>query len=280
VTLILIFVLTTVALFALFLAGSLFVQSWLYNVPADRLPLRAAGSAAFVAGFLTLWAAIHASAPDTIDTILNFSPQRYAVYDSFESVRKVGDKEEKIPFKRKPGGKGSASFVDARPGRESVVWKRSDTEGVVVAVLLKEKDKEAPTRFNANLVRTPAKDKAGEKLVFPEDVLYVEENGSRYMTGQALGQMVDSRYSTVFLNLLLNFVHLAVWQVALWFGLRYLFWHAACIAGPLFLIFTLAVVPIVFDQVDRKKAPAPGKTATWGQVAPVCRYDANTDSVG
>ena len=276
-TLILIFVLLTVALFALFLAGSLFIQSWLYNVPADKLPLRAAGSAALVSGFITLWAAVHAGSPDTINTILNFSPQTYAMYDSFESVRKVGDKEVKIPFRRKAGGKGSASFVDARPGRETEIWKRGDTEGIVVAVLIKEKDKEAPTRFNANLVKTPAKDTAGERLVFPEDLLYVEENGSRYMTGQALGQVVDSRFSTVLLNLLLNFLHLAVWQVACWVGLRYLFWHAAGVAVPLFLIFTLAIVPIVFDQVDRKKAAPPEKAATRAQTEAVCRYDAKID---
>lgn len=262
-TLAVIFALLTAALFALFLAGSLSIQSWLYNVPADGLPIRSAGSAAFVAGFVVLWAAIHAGSPETVNTILNFSPQSYTSHDSFDSVRKVGDREEKIPFKRRVGSRGSASFFDARPGRETAVWKRSDTEGISVAILIREKGKDAPTRFEANLVRSPAKDKVGEKLVFPDEVRYTEVGGSRYMTGEALGQIVESRYSTVLLNLLLNFVHLLVWQIACWVGLRYLFWHAAGIAVPLFLLFTLAIVPIVFERIDRKP-PAPVEKTVAG----------------
>ena len=63
VTLLLILFLITLLLFTLFLGGSLVAQGYLYQQPAERLPLRALSGAVLVGAFITIWVSIDRAAP-------------------------------------------------------------------------------------------------------------------------------------------------------------------------------------------------------------------------
>ena len=62
-TLLIILLLITLVLFALFLGGGLVAQGYLYQSPAERLPLRALAAALLVSSFITIWVLIDRGAP-------------------------------------------------------------------------------------------------------------------------------------------------------------------------------------------------------------------------
>jgi hypothetical protein len=52
-------------------------------------------------------------------------------------------------------------------------------------------------------------------------------------------------------NLLLNFLHLALWFVCLWLLVRFQWSHALGFAFCLWLLFTLALLPLMLDYAAR-----------------------------
>src|SRR5262249_17534024 len=89
VTLLLILVLTTFVLFAIFLGGSIVAQGYLYQAPADRLPVRAIAAAVLVGAFLTIWTLIDKRSPRKYDTFFEFAPYETSTFDEMEAVRWV-----------------------------------------------------------------------------------------------------------------------------------------------------------------------------------------------
>src|SRR5262249_58294083 len=67
-------VLVILTLFALFWGGGKLAQGYLYNEPADRLPLRSAVAGLVVGLFVILWVGIDKPAPGKYDTFFHFPP--------------------------------------------------------------------------------------------------------------------------------------------------------------------------------------------------------------
>ena len=224
---------------ALWLA-SVILQGYLYNDLADRLPLRALGGGAVLALFLTAWCAIYRADPGRFDTLTNFKTEALdGVYDEFQSVRKVGNEERPpVRFVRR-GDSNDFESVETRK-----LWNRSDADGMVVALLIKERGKEQPTRFEANL--------QPNGTFRPRDQnRYETEGGKRYMDEVALGKVYRVRSWVYAGNFFANLLHLALWVVVLWFGMRFALGHAVGIGLVLWALTMLAVQPALFGLVTK-----------------------------
>ena len=221
--------------------GSVYLQAWLYNDVASKMPLRAVIGGLVISGFLTGWCVIHKADPGRFDTLINFSKEKTeGVYHEMESIRKVG-KEEKKPVKytRSPGGRGATTEFMTVDGQKQ--WTRSDSEGMVVAILIKEKDKPEPTRFNAKL---DPNDK------FPAGALrYEQPNTSRYMDESSLGTIYRVRPWSLMANLTANFLHLAVWCLVLCLVMRFELGNAIGLGLALWAVTMFVVQPAVFGFV-------------------------------
>ena len=223
---------------ALWLAAVL-LQGWLYNDLATRLPLRALGGGAVLALFLTGWCAIYKADPGRFDTLFSFKTEALdQTAAEFQSVRRVG-KEEKKPVKYTRGGTG-AEFTAADTGK---VWKRSDADGMVVALLIPEKGKTEPTRFTAQL--------QPDGTFPPGGVRYVEEKGSRYTDEASLGQVYRVRSFAIIGNLFANFLHAVLWVVVFWLGMRFALGHAVGIGLAFWGVTMIAVQPALFGYVTK-----------------------------
>src|SRR5262245_22909377 len=179
---------------------SVFLQGWLYNDLARKLPLRALGGAAALALFHTAWCAIYKADPGRFDTLYSFKTEVLeGTYDEFQSVRQTGKKEQKpVRFVRR----GASTDFESVEGHK--MWSRSDADGMVVADLIQEKDNKEPTRFNANL---------NSDGTFPStaDHRYETDNGRRYMDHNSMGKVYRKRSMAIMGNVFVNLLHLAVW---------------------------------------------------------------------
>lgn len=238
-----IFGLLFLGIFVVLWAGSIYLQGWLYNDVASKMPLRATIGGLVIAGFLTGWCAIYTKDPGRFDTLINFSKEKNeGIYHEIESIRKVG-KDEKKPIKyvRTPGGRGSASEFLTVDGQKQ--WTRSDSEGMVVAILVKEKGKTEPTRFNAKLM-------AGDK--FPTTGLrYIEPGTNRYMDEASIGTIYRVRPWALLSNLAANFLHLAIWVLVMSLALRFEIGNAIGLGLALWGISMLALQPVLFNLITK-----------------------------
>jgi hypothetical protein len=231
------------ALTAIFAAvlwlGSMFLQGWLYNDLARKLPLRALVGGIFLALFHVGWCAIYKDDPGRFDTLPNFKTEVLdGTYDEFQSVRKVGKEEQKpVHFVRK----GDTNDFVSDAGK---MWNRSDSDGMVVALLFKEKGRDAPTRFDATL-------KPDGTFPKTDETRYEAEKGKRYMDQVALGKVYRKRSMSVLGNLFANFLHLAVWVAVLWPIMRFSFGHAVAIAFGLWAVTMLVAQPALFGLVTK-----------------------------
>jgi hypothetical protein len=221
--------------------GSVFLQGWLYNDLARRLPARALAGGAILALFHTGWCAIYKADPGRFDTLVSFKTEVLdGTYDEFQSIRKVG-KEEKKPIRFIRRG-SSNEFESADTGKP---WNRSDADGMVVAVLVKEKGKDQPTRFEANI------DSKSGSFRPPEDTRYEAEGGHRYMDLSAMGKVYRVRSMAYMGNIFANLLHLAVWVAVLWPVMRFALSHAIGIGLATWGVTMLVVQPALFGLVTK-----------------------------
>jgi hypothetical protein len=216
------------------------LQGWLYNDLARYLPLRALVGGAVMALFLTAWTAIYKADPGRFDTLTNFKTEALdGTYDEFQSVRKVGTEERKpVRFVRR-GESNDFESVETRK-----LWSRSDADGMVVALLVKEKGKDEPTRFSANL--------QPDGTFRPRDETRFEaDGGRRYMDEVSLGKVYRVRSFAYLGNFFANFLHLALWVAVLWPVMRFALGHAVAIGLVLWAITMLAVQPALFGLVTK-----------------------------
>jgi hypothetical protein len=266
VILLLVFLMLVVGLFALFLGGGLLAQGYLYQNPAERMPLRAVAGAVLVGGFITFWMWIDQRAPGRYDTFFNFSPHTTVEFNEFEAVRWSGAGDGKfkldaggkpvetiVKFKRTPGGKGQ--FLE--DGTDKTFSRSGGTSGgtsyATGAILVKGPGDAAPVRYNATMKENP---NTKTKTYTPE-VKFEEEKGSRYVSESNIGTLYVPSTGTVVGALLLNFMLVVVWLVAFWPILRFSLAHALVFTASLAIITMLAIMPLLFKQ-NRISKPAPG----------------------
>jgi hypothetical protein len=235
-TIVLLLVLIFVVLFAT-LAALLFIQGYIYSEPVEQLSWRAPVAAAVLTAFLALWALLDYSAIDPnqaeipYDTVFRFNPTETYAVKEFWSIKKEDGGEKKTRFVQR----GSGEYYDEQ-GRP---WQRSDTQGIVAAIVVNEKGQEM--RFEPQLARD-GKFKTGSEA-FPG---YFQVKGRRSMI--YLGQVSVFRWGVFLGNLLLNLLHLGVWFVCLWLILRFQWSHALGLSVILWLVMTLTVMPVLLAK--------------------------------
>jgi hypothetical protein len=263
VSLLIVLVLVTLVIFAVFLGGGLVAQGYLYQAPADRFPLRALAGAALVGSFITFWVLIDKRNPRKYDTFFEFAPYTTKEFDEFEAVRWpfVGGKraadasgnptEATVKFKRGVGAKSKSFFEEG----SNAEFKLNSSTHMTVAIKVKPDPDADPIRLNARL----KKDAAGRDVYAKDKVdglRFEEERGSRYVQAEQMGTLFVPSRGTVALALLINFLHFAVWFVALWPILQFTRGHAVLLAAAFGLFTMILVMPLLFKPNREPKPPA------------------------
>lgn len=259
-TLLLVFVLLTVGLTALFLGGTIVAQGYMYTQAADFVPLRALVGGLLLGGFLTGWAMIDKNKPGKYDTFFNFSPYTTTEFTEFEAVRwpVEGGKfktdasgntvEAVVKFKRSAGGKGSQFVEDGT----NEAFKTHTGQYMTGAIRVKGPDDPEPVRYNA-----PVKERPNTKMKeYTQERRFVEEKGDRYVEAVQIGTLFVPSTGTIAVSLLLNFLLLVTWLVVAWPVLRYSFPHALALTAAGTLVTMLAVMPLLF-KFNRPVPPPP-----------------------
>ena len=264
-TLLLVPALLAVALFALFWGGSLIAQGYLYQQPADRLPVRAVVASLIVTLFITFWMWLDKNNPGKYDTFFEFAPYSTTTFSEFEAVRwspavaqkgkleirrdeKGNPIEKLVKFKRPPGGKGE--FHEEGTNHPFLL---NDAQMMTAALVLKPDDGDTPARFKAELKKD---DKTGS-VTYTGERRFLEENGSRYVRSEQMGVLYVPSTAVVVLSLLINLLLFVVWLVALWPVLRFSFGHALGFAAVFGLTTMLLILPLLFKPNRAPKAPLP-----------------------
>lgn len=249
-TLVLTFVLVTVAVAAVLGAVSLFVQPYLYGEPADRLPLRAAVGGLAVGCFLTVWvyANTRADRPDKYGTFFEFNPVGSTPVAAFEAVERSAAKgpdgthpETTIAFKH-PAARADGFVQAADPTKP---YRVNTADSMVVAIVVAEPDGKK-SRYDADLTdagvyRTP-------------DKIFREVGGSRFLEGGNPAVVYAPSTAAVVVAVGLNVFHFVLWYAVFWAGLRYGPGMALGLAAGFGLATMLIALPLLFE-INTKPAP-------------------------
>jgi hypothetical protein len=269
VTLLLILLLITLVLFALFLGGGLVAQGYLYQEPADQLPVRALAAAVLVGSFITMWVWIDKSHPRRYDTFFEFAPYERKEFSEFEAMRWVSPDGTKlktdetgkpvevvVKFKRGVGAKSDKFFQEETeaPFQMNSTTKTGESY-MTDAISLKPEPHAEPIRLDAQLIE----DKRTKAKTYTPDRRFVEENGSRYVQADQLGVLYVPSMGTVVLALLLNFLLFLAWFVAFWPILQFTRGHAFAFTTLFGLVTMLLVMPLLFkpNRVPKPAAEVP-----------------------
>ncbi len=249
------FVGISAASFAMFWGITLFAQKFLYNGPADKLPLRAAVAGLLLGCFLTAWIYVNtrADGENKYGVIHQFSPNdKSAPVAKFQAVRNKLDPnlkavgEETVTFEWLPTDKGERYVpTNPKPAGNPLPFAVASPVHSTTALLLDDAGK--PVRYEAVM---DAKGYAGEKYTFQE------KGGGRTILltrGQDTAQaeriaVVSPSGGAVFLALALNALHMVVWFVVFWPVLRFNVGHAIGFTVVFFAIATVLLMPLLFDM--------------------------------
>jgi hypothetical protein len=259
-TLVLTLVLSAVALTALFWGLAVTLQGYLYNQPADRLPLRALAAGLGLAIFLTAWTYLNtrASHLDKFGVLFGFDHMMVATstreVDEFEAVRRLRIKDEKgqpkevaVPFRWQAGGAGGGRFVEPGTARE---FRINTSDYMTVALLVPEADG-SKTRFEAVTADGTYARQGGY-------VRFEEQGGSRFIDAdEAAGprRMEVPSAGGLAAALAVNVLHYVAWLLAFWLGLRFTFGHALGLAAVFGTVSMVVLMPLLFKVNEPKPLP-------------------------
>jgi hypothetical protein len=271
--LLMILFLVTLVLFALFLGGGLVAQGYLYQEPADRLPLRALAAAILVGLFITGWVLIDRGAPRKYDTFFRFEPNETKEITEFEAIRWVspdgtklkqdesGKRVEVAVKFRKGTGSKSNTFVEEQTG-EPFMLNSSGKSGesyMTAAIRARPSPDAEPVRFNAQL-----KNDRGSTVTYAaglDGLRFVEENGSRYIQAHQLGVVYVPSTGAIIVALFINLLHFLVWFIAFWPILQFTRGHSFLLMMVFALVTLRVVMPLLFEKNRETKAAAQGAHA-------------------
>ena len=214
--------------------GTFVLQAYFYSNPTPELFWRAPLAAAVVTAFLGFWTFLDYRQPGGFNTLFEFRAREDQVFDKFWSVKN----KQEIPYVSHKLGQGRIEYRDS----QGKAWARSDTEGLVEAIVVEDKD--------GHKTRFVAETKDGKFVARQgEPVRYREEGGKRVMTDTYIGQLSVTRWSLVISNILLNLGHLIAWWLVLWLILRYQWSHALGLALALWAMF-MFLLPALFTKAE------------------------------
>lgn len=235
--------------------GTLFLQAYLYNEPVRGISWRAPVAGLVLTLLFGLWIYIDGKSPGTYDTLFRATTSNIEEYREMTAVKRYKNGKEKEETYVLSSGAGTRREYRTKGGDD--ILKRSGTDYMVIAFLAKDPaDKSKDLRFDAVLKQQ----KQGDKLVEVFDIDTREgaakfvEKGGRVMFDNSLGLVTVSSRTRTLGALSLNVLHFALWMVAFWPLLRYGFWEAFGLTVCMWLLFTLFLLPLVFDALHHTGA--------------------------
>jgi len=249
------FLVVAVVLSMLLFAVGLFLQGYLYQQPAEKLPLRALAAGTILSIFLCFWAMVNtrAEGENKYGTFFEFNPTTAKSFTEFEAVRRYprnpeSDKEKSVPHKR--GTIGTAiEFVEVDSGKP---FRLNDSSYLTIGLIVPEVAGGKKIRFNTEI-------KDGTTYATQER-RFTEEGGSRYIDYGTLGTMYSPSRAALFGALFLNMLLFVVWFAVYWPLMQFEFGHAVGLALVSGLITMLALMPVLF-RVNKPKPEAPAPAA-------------------
>jgi hypothetical protein len=218
-------------------AWTLWFQGYIYSEPVGDIWWRAPAAGTALTLFLLLWVVLDYRAPGRYRELQGFSySEDQKRYDELYIFR---DGREEV-YKRTKTAKGDEYRREGKP-----LPSRPDK---VIVVEDGEKVEFLPERDDKGNFKTRAE----------EGLRYHDVRGREMVEGY-LGQVTTRRTGWLFLNLLLNLMHLVVWSLCLWLLLRFQWWHAFGLAVVFWLVTTLLVLPMVLNRAEavaRERSPA------------------------
>jgi hypothetical protein len=234
-TLLLVVILIGAVLTAVLWGGTLFLQSYFYTEPTEGIVWQAPLAAGVLTFFYLCWAILNVAGGTMIEgrpeipygVVWQFSNRLYLVNDpvpQFESKAK-SDTESHV-FKRL---KAAGPYVYKREDSDER-WNPKGVEWVKF------------THDSQEYKFVPEKSQGRGYSVF------VDEANGWEMREIDMGQPTRTSFFRLVFYFLLNVIHLVLWIALLWLVLRFAPGHAVLLGFVLWLVFTLAVFPLLFSQ--------------------------------
>jgi hypothetical protein len=257
-SLLLILVVVGICLAVGLFVGGLFVQGYIYTEPSPHLRWGAPVAGAILFGFYVLWCLLvvfAASTPSDIpyDALHRFSPRvdRFTAPPKDLWVVRKGGKEEHYIAKKFPRGQGLGVGYEYRSADTDRPWNGNGVETIIFR----------PDDTELRLERVPEAQR--EQGAYRD---YVSSDGwtmTEYDTGPT-GIPSRFRIGRFLMNMVLNFIHLALWFVCLWLLMRFMWSHALVAAFVLWIASTLIVLPMLLSyaaEVSQARQPPPVRHA-------------------
>lgn len=244
-TLVLTFLLVTLAVATLMLAVAFTLQPYLYGETVDRVFLRSAACGIVMATFLSFWTFVNCKStpPDSYGTLFEFNPTNSVEVDRFVAVRRYSTKDEEgkrqekeVAYVRVPG-KVPPEFIEEEDETKTYRLNTSAYMTVALLVPIGEGD---PVRFEADM-------SADGGMYASQDRVFRETRGRRYLESEYPAVVYAPRPMAVVGAILLNLIHFALWYALFWVGMRYTVDMALGLAAGFGLANMLVTMPILFN---------------------------------
>jgi hypothetical protein len=256
--LLLILALSGMALTVIIWVGTLFLQGYYYTQPTEGIAWQAPVAGFAIGLFLTLWCMlmVNSADPNAYETLFRFEHR----VDKFKQPVKdlwVVNKASKEPVhytlkKKWQGGVVTSEYVEAQSGRP---YSPSGVEEIII------KENGETVRF------LPAS--ATKGAAYRE---FVDESGwtiREYPQSGPTGMPEAFRWGRFLTSFFFNSAHLVLWFVCLWALVRFQWSHALGLAVVMWVIMTVAVLPMLFEQTAlRAQTASPREKAELRVVQP------------
>jgi hypothetical protein len=235
-TLIVILLLTWAVLMAFLVAFTVWFQGYIYTEPTTGILWRGPAAGTAVVAALVLWVLLDYRWPGGFRPLHDFSSTESSKPFPELRVPRPGGGED--VYRLVPGGSpeyrtGGTRRGQRLPSRPQKVIATRDDEKLVF-----EPDRDAKGNFRTGrdgVLEYRARDEQGRELVMRED---------------DMGRITRFRAGTFLGNLLVNFLFLAAWFLALWLILRFQWTHALGLALVFWAALLLLLLPPVLGRAE------------------------------
>ncbi len=237
--LLLTFVLAAASFTVLLWVVTLFFQGYYYTEPTAEIHWQAPAAGVALAMGLTFWCWLLIQAaprPGDIpyDTIFRFSPRQEQFAESVKELWAVRKGiEEPIPYKRHKEINSFGGVSIIYKDRAFQPWRPAGVEAIII---------KGDNGDKRTFALAPTSEGGYRQFVDDRGWVITE-----YDDGPT-GIPVASHWGRFLLNLFLNLLHFAAWFICLWLVLRFTLAHAFGLGLVLWLVMTLAILPLVLEQ--------------------------------
>jgi hypothetical protein len=237
--------------------GTAFLQGYLYTEPSSDTYWQAPAAGAVVTLFLLVWCLINVNAAH--DQGPGFEP--YDTLFRFSAVEEYDKRPVDKIWVVRAGARDPQPYESHRTVQgyeyvDVITKKPLGSLAGVQAILMEDGsgkigEKGEKTRFELN----KDSDRGNSRFVSAQGWAMGENN---------LGQPSIFRSGLLVANLLLNFLHFAVWFLCLWLLLRFQWGHALGLAIVIWLVMTLIVLPSLMSRTGEiaREPPAASSVNT------------------